>query len=212
MSAQFRPRDFARQDESADENFYIQPRMVAHIDDQAIAALTNVIRKWVPVNSRVLDLMSSYYSHLPKDVQYKEVVGLGMNGAEMQANKQLSRSLVHNLNENPTLPFEDASFDAVLNSVSVQYLTQPMEVFREVARVLRPGGISIVAFSDRMFPTKAVLKWRNEDNEGHIRLVNEYYKLAGGFERVEVERYEDQRSTWFARGHDPLFAVIGVRA
>ncbi|GAC1364748.1 MAG: class I SAM-dependent methyltransferase [Ktedonobacteraceae bacterium] len=213
MAQQFSTADFTRQDESDDGNFYTQPRMVVHIDEYAIAAVTDVIRRRVPTGARVLDLMSSYRSHLPSEVQYQEVVGLGMNGEEMRANEQLNDFVVHNLNKNPQLPFEDTSFDAVLNTVSIQYLVHPVEVMREVARVLRPGGVSIITFSNRMFPTKAVRIWYSGDDESHIQLVHRYYQLAGGYTRVIVERHEDKSTlSWFNRGHDPLFAVIGVRS
>lgn len=212
MAQQFSATDFARQDESDDGNFYTQPRMVVHIDDHAIAAVTDVIRRHVPTAARVLDLMSSYRSHLPPEAQYQEVVGLGMNGEELRANAQLNSYVVHNLNKDPQLPFEAASFDAVLNTVSIQYLTHPVEVMREVARVLKPGGISIITFSNRMFPTKAVRIWYNGNDESHIQLVQQYYKLAGGYSKIEVERHEDKTTlSWFNRGHDPLFAVIGTR-
>ncbi len=208
----FRPGDFSRQDESEDTNFYVMPRMVVHIDDTAIAVVTNIIRRRVPVGAHILDIMSSYRSHLPNDVQYAEIVGLGMNAAEMRANPQLTRFVIHDVNKNPQLPFDTVSFDVVLNTVSVQYLTQPIALFREVARILKPGGVSIVMFSDRMFPTKAVRIWREGTNEDHIALVQRYYELARGYSHIEVERHEDTRTSWFHRGHDPLFAVIGVRA
>ncbi len=212
MSRDLTPTDFSRQDESNDRVFYTIPRLVVHIDKTAIAHITEIIRRYVPARSRVLDLMSSYRSHLPTDVAYQEVVGLGMNAMEMRANPQLTRFVVHDLNADQTLPFADESFDAVLNSVSVQYLQHPVEVFREVVRVLRPGGVSLVFFSDRMFATKAVRIWREGSNDEHIELVQLYYTLAGGYSTVEVERYEDTRGSWFQRGHDPLFAVIARRA
>ena len=211
MIENFAPQDFTRQDESDDSNFYVASRMVVHIDDTAIAAVTDAIRRHVPAGVHVLDIMSSYRSHLPENVHYQEVVGLGMNEAELRANTQLTRFVVHNLNKNPQLPFEDASFDAVINTVSVQYLKRPVEVFREVARVLKPGGVSLVNFSDRMFPTKAVRIWYEGDNESHIALVQRYYELAGGFTKVEVERHVDSQASWFRRGHDPLFVIIGTR-
>ncbi len=212
MAQQFSAADFTRQDESDDGNFYTQPRMVVHIDDHAVASVTDVIRRRVPTDARVLDLMSSYRSHLPAEAHYSEVVGLGMNGEELRANSQLNNYVVHNLNRNPQLPFEDASFDAVLNTVSVQYLIHPVEVMREVARVLKPGGISIITFSNRMFPTKAVRIWASGNDESHIQLVQQYYQQAGGYSKVEVERREDKSTlSWFNRGHDPLFAVIGIR-
>ena len=212
MIPDFAPRDFTRNDESDDGNFYTAPRMVAHIDETAIHAVTSIIRRRVPAHAHLLDLMSSYRSHLPEDARYSEVMGLGMNAAEMQANPQLTRCLVHNLNKDPHLPFEDASFDAVINTVSIQYLQKPVEVYKEVARVLKPGGVSIITFSDRMFPTKAVRIWYEGDNESHIALVQRYYQLAGGYARIEVERYVDEHTTWYRRGYDPLFAVIGTRA
>ncbi len=212
MSSSFSTHDFTRQDESDDSNFYVAPRMVVHIDDTAIAAVTDTIRRYVPSNGCVLDIMSSYRSHLPAETSYQEVVGLGMNEAELKANAQLTRFVVHNLNKNPQLPFENAHFDAVINTVSVQYLKHPVEVFREVARVLKPEGVSLVSFSDRMFATKAVRIWYEGDNESHITLVQRYYALAGGFSKVEVERHVDEQASWRRRGHDPLFIVVGTRA
>ena len=212
MIQKFSPRDFTRQDESDDSNFYVTPRMVVHIDDAAIAAATDAIRRHVPAQAHVLDIMSSFRSHLPEDVQYQEVVGLGMNEAELRANQQLTRYVVHDLNKNPQLPFPDASFDAVINTVSVQYLQRPVEVFREVGRILKPGGVSLVNFSDRMFPTKAVRIWYEGDNESHIALVQRYYELAGGFAQIEVERHVDRQASWLHRGHDPLFVVMGTKA
>ena len=212
MISDFTPQDFTRQDESDDGNFYVAPRMVVHIDDVAIATVTDAIRRHVPADASVLDIMSSYRSHLPVEAYYTETVGLGMNEAELKANTQLTRFVVHNLNKHPQLPFEDGHFDAVINTVSVQYLTRPVEVFREVARVLKPGGVSLVSFSDRMFPTKAVRIWYEGDNDSHIALVQRYYELAGGFSTIEVERHVDAEASWFRRGHDPLFVVIGTRA
>ena len=208
----FSLHDFTRQDESDDSNFYVMPRMVVHIDDAAIAAVTDAVRRHVPAQTRILDIMSSFRSHLPENEQYSEVVGLGMNEAELRANLQLTRYVVHNLNTNPQLPFPDDYFGAVINTVSVQYLKRPVEVFREVARVLKPGGVSLVSFSDRMFPTKAVRIWHEGDNESHIALVQRYYELAGSFAHIEVERHVDKQASWFRRGHDPLFVVIGTKA
>jgi SAM-dependent methyltransferase len=208
----FTAKDFSRQDEADDANFYAMPRMVVHLDEKAIALVKDIARRHMPpMQVRVLDLMSSFRSHLPEERPYREVIGLGMNASEMQANPQLTRFVVHDLNKLPQLPFSSNYFDVVMNTVSVQYLTHPVEVFREVARVLRPGGVSIVTFSDRMFPTKAVRVWRESDDEDHIVLVQEYYRLAGGFRNVQTERYPGGSSSWFRSAQDPLYAVIGTR-
>lgn len=205
-------KDFSRQDEADDANFYAIPRMVVHLDDKAVSLVEALARRYIPpIQVSVLDLMSSFRSHLPTDHPYREVIGLGMNASEMQANPQLTRFLVHDLNKYPRLPFDTGSFDMVMNTVSVQYLTQPVAVFREVARVLRPAGVSVVTFSDRMFPTKAVRVWREGDDEDHIALVQEYYRLAGGFRNIQTERYAGGNSSWFRSAQDPLYAVIGTR-
>lgn len=205
-------KDFSRQDEADDAHFYAIPRMVTHLDEKAILRVQDIARRHMPArNIRILDLMSSFRSHLPEDRPYIEVIGLGMNATEMQANPQLTRFIVHDLNRLPQLPFGTEYFDVVLNTVSVQYLTQPLQVFREVARVLHPGGVSIVIFSDRMFPTKAVRVWRENDDEDHISLVQEYHRLSGGFSNIQTERYSGGGSSWFRSGQDPLYAVIGTR-
>lgn len=205
-------KDFSRQDEADDANFYAMPRMVVHLDEKAIALVKDIARRYMPpTRVCVLDLMSSFRSHLPEERLYREVIGLGMNAAEMQANPQLTRSVVHDLNKLPQVPFSPGYFDVVMNTVSVQYLTRPVDVFREVARVLRPGGVSIVTFTDRMFPTKAIRIWREGDDEDHIALVQEYYRLTGAFRNVQTERYPGGSSSWFRSAQDPLYAIIGVR-
>ena len=208
----FTAKDFSRQDEADDANFYAMPRMVVHLDEKAVLMVKEIVRRSMPpMQVRVLDLMSSFRSHLPEDRPYQEVIGLGMNAAEMQANPQLTSSVVQDLNKFPQLPFNNSYFDVVINTVSVQYLTQPVAVFREIARVLHPGGVSIVVFSDRMFPTKAVRVWREGSDEDHIALVQEYHRLANGFRPGKVERYSGGSSSWFRGTHDPLYAVICTR-
>lgn len=185
MTSPFEPKHFAREDAEDDARFYDFPRLVTHIDDAAIAALTEHYRQTIPPNADVLDLMSSWVSHLPGDLSLGRVAGLGMNAEELAANPRLTERLVHNLNRDPKLPFGAASFDAVLIAVSIQYLTQPVEVLAEIARVLKPGAPCIVSFSNRCFPTKAVLVWRAYDDRQHVGLVALYFKSAGGFSEPE---------------------------
>ena len=140
----------------------------------------------MPPGAHVLDLMSSWVSHLPAEIAYGRVVGLGMNGVELAANRRLTSFLVHDLNRCPELPFADGLFDAVLNAVSIQYLTRPVEVFASVRRVLRPGGVHVVAVSHRMFPTKAVAAWHALDPAERVPLIRVYFELAGGFEQLQL--------------------------
>lgn len=206
----FLPEHFAREDESEDERFYETPRLVVHIDEPAIEALRAFYRERLPAGGDILDLMSSWRSHLPHDVAYRRVVGLGMNEIELRENGQLSERIVRNLNVDPALPFEDASFDAVSITVSVQYMTRPLETLAEVARVLRPRGLVVVSYSNRMFPTKAVRIWRYSDDAGHARLVAAYLHYAGGFEDIAFEDRSPTKTT--GAYSDPLFIVTARRA
>jgi SAM-dependent methyltransferase len=196
---------FDRVDTDADAHFYRVPRFVQHIDDSTIAALTAFYREQLPAGARLLDLMSSWVSHLPEEGRYQSVTGLGMNEAELGRNRRLDAWRVHDLNRDPELPFDDASFDAVLNAVSVQYLTRPVLVFASIARVLKPGGSSIVAMSHRCFPTKAIRAFHGASGGQRLELAARYHELAGGFEEIEkLDRSPEQG--------DPLWIVRAARA
>jgi hypothetical protein len=196
------PHAFERQDDGDDLAFYALPRLVTHIDEAAVAALSACYRALIPQSGRVLDLMSSWVSHLPDDASYAEVVGHGMNAEELAANPRLTRWFVQDLNRDPVLPLEDGAADAALCCVGVQYLRRPLEVFREVRRVLVPGAPFVVSFSNRCFPTKAVAVWRGLDTRGHAALVGLYLERAG-FEGVTAELLCDGRLG------DPLVAMVG---
>src|SRR5919199_934566 len=152
---------FRRYDETPDEEFYKIPRLVTHIDELAIAAVTQLYREFFPAGGEILDLMSSWVSHLPEEIRYERVVGLGMNEVELKRNPRLNEYVVQDLNANPKLPFGEAEFDGVGICVSIDYLTNPVAVLREVGRVLRLGSPIIVTFSNRCFPTKAVAIWHH---------------------------------------------------
>jgi SAM-dependent methyltransferase len=197
---------FQRYDESDDRLFYTQPRLTVHLDNRAIAALQTFLLHTMPFHATVLDLMSSYRSHLPASLPVEHVVGLGLNAEEMRQNPQLDEFVLHDLNRNPKIPFADASFDAVLCTVSVQYLTQPVAVFAEVGRVLRPGGSLIVSFSNRCFPSKAVYIWLHTSDTQHLDLVQTYLTAAGGFRHITAHHLKARSPC-----SDLLLAVSGIR-
>jgi len=196
------PEFFLREDETDDEIFYEQPRLVTHIDDPACAALNDYFRKKLPENGELLDLMSSCVSHLPYDLSYKRVVGLGMNQVELNENPQLTNSIVQNLSNNPILPFADHSFDGCMITVSVQYLVKPLKLFSEIGRILRPEANCIVSFSNRCFPTKAISLWHQLSNEGHGKLVMYYFNNSSKFKEPEFNNISPNPGKT-----DPLFVV-----
>ncbi len=197
------PEFFVRDDERPDALFYEHPRLASHLDHEA----REVARSWyaalVPNGGRVLDLLAGIESHLPEHLAH--VVGIGLNAEELARNPRVDEAFLHDVNRDPRLPCEAAAFDAAVCTVSVQYLTRPIELFREVGRVLRPGAPFVVAFSTRMFPTKAVLAWRASDDPAHHRLVRSYFDEAGSFGQVEAKRYAPVAG-------DPLYALWARRA
>jgi SAM-dependent methyltransferase len=195
---------FGRYDETPDEEFYLLPRFVTHIDDRAIAAVTQLYRELFPPGGEILDLMSSWVSHLPPEVEYRRVVGLGMNEAELRRNERLDSYVLQNLNADPRLPFGDAEFDGCGICVSIDYLTRPVEVLRDLGRVLKVGAPLITSFSNRCFPTKAVNIWHQLDDRGHVQLVERYLREAGNWSDVRsLDRSPRRLFT------DPLYAVVG---
>ena len=189
---------FARSDESFDGVFYSAERLVAHIDATAIQAVGELYTD-LGISGAVLDLMSSWISHFA--VAPAALTVLGMNENELNANRDASRVVVKDLNVDATLPFSDESFDDVVCCVSIDYLTRPIDVMREVHRVLRPRGRFVCTFSNRCFPSKAIRGWLMVSEEQRIELVARYFALAGGFE-------EPQRGVRVPLGiGDPLYAV-----
>lgn len=202
-------------DPSDDGLFYAQPRFVTHVDEGFIAQLTKLYRDRIPPNSVILDLMSSWVSHLPGDVSYARVEGHGLNEEELARNKQLDNYFVQNLNKNQTLPFDDNTFDAVINTVSVQYLQYPEQVFAEIYRVLKPGGISIFSFSNRMFYQKAIALWRDGSEASRVELVKRYFESVPGFGNIETVINVSEAPAILKMmgmgGGDPFYAVIAEK-
>jgi SAM-dependent methyltransferase len=196
-----------RMDESDDELFYQYPRFVVHIDEHAIADIGGIYERLLPKKGELLDLMSSWRSHLPQTLEPKRLVGVGLNRAEMADNPALTDIVIHNVNRQPRLPFDDASFDGAVMTVSVQYLTHPIEAFAEVARVLRPGGPFIVTFSNRMFPTKAIALWQMASEQQRPEIVMSYFAEPGTFEKIELIDHSRRAGV----PSDPIWAVVGYK-
>ena len=224
-SSPFSPFDFQRQDESDDSLFYREPRLVVHIDDKAIATIGELFKEvfspWISHGSVptpespadqssemgkkvILDLMSSWRSHWPPGFPKPRMVGLGLNAVEMRENPDLDEHVVHDVNKDPRLPFDDTTFDAAVITVSIQYLVRPVEVFQDVNRILKPGGAFLVIFSNRMFFTKAVRIWTVSNDDYKMGLVTSYFQDAGN--------YEDIRGMCRNRGRDyhedPVYVVM----
>ena len=195
---------FARHDDGPDAVFYEPVRLVTHIDAAAIAAVGALYAE-LKIDGEVLDLMSSWISHFVEPPQHLTV--LGMNQRELDCNLTATKRVLHDLNERPTLPFADGTFDDVVCCVSVDYLTHPVDVFTDVGRVLRPGGRFVTTFSNRCFPAKAIRGWSTSDDATHMHIVSTYFELSGAFSPATVEVRVQP-----GLDHDPLYAVWATRS
>ncbi|GAB4529250.1 MAG: methyltransferase domain-containing protein [Pleurocapsa sp.] len=210
-----RPEQRAKLDGSKDTDFYTYPRFVTHVDNGFIDRLTQLYRERLQPNSCILDLMSSWVSHLPEDMKFDRVEGHGLNEEELRKNPQLDSYFVQDLNQNLQLPLNDATFDAVLNTVSVQYLQYPEAIFAEIYRILKPGGIAIVSFSNRMFYQKAIAAWRDGTENSRVELVKGYFQSVAGFSKPEVIVERSSVPNLFQMlgfaSADPFYAVIAQK-
>ncbi|XP_062225936.1 uncharacterized protein LOC133924433 [Phragmites australis] len=203
------PEGRAKLDPRPDRDFYAFPRLVTHVDDGFTATLTDLYRERLRPGWDVLDLMSSWVSHLPPEVQFQRVVGHGLNAQELARNPRLDYFFVKDLNADQQFELESSSFDAVLCTVSVQYLQSPEKVFAEIFRVLKPGGVCIVSFSNRMFYGKAIGAWREGTAYSRVQLVTQYFQCVEGFTQPEVVRKQPSRGGSSA---SPLDAVMRLFA
>lgn len=210
-----RPNQRTKLDDSDDKLFYSDPRFVTHVDDGFIQQLTDLYRDRLKPNTRIFDMMSSWVSHLPKEMEFAHVEGHGLNTEELARNPRLNHYFVQDLNANPKLPLKDQDFDAVLNTVSVQYLQYPEAVFAEIYRILKPGGVVIISFSNRMFYQKAIEAWRDGSEASRVELVKSYFASVPGFSSPEVIARQANVPNFLqwlgAGGGDPFYAAIAYK-
>ena len=210
-----KPEQRQKLDGGNDREFYSVPRLVTHVDQGFIDRLTSLYRDRLVPNTRIFDMMSSWVSHLPDEMTFARVEGHGLNSQELAKNPRFDTYFVQNLNQELQLPLADSSFDAVLNTVSVQYLQYPEAIFAEVDRILKPNGIAIFSFSNRMFYNKAIAAWRDGSEVDRVELVKGYFQSVAGFSPPEVVSHQSNVPDVFRLlgmgGGDPFYAVIAQK-
>lgn len=209
----FTPQDFFRADQNDDGIFYTLPKLVYHIDEPAVAALTQYYRNNIRPGSDILDICSSWVSHYP--LEFPKTMGkicaTGINPLELQFNDQLTGGYkAADLNKEVKLPYEDNSFDVVTCVVSIDYLIEPISVLQEVRRVLRPGGKVIFSQSNRCFPSKAIAMWLKMNDRQHLELINGYLQYAGGFR--DTQAWDITATLPENSYRDPMFIVEATKA
>jgi SAM-dependent methyltransferase len=207
---------FQRHDKHDDTIFYTRPRFIQHLDRSAIARITELYQRLLQPHTRILDLMSSWVSHIPQDLALEHVYGLGLNAEELAKNPRLQQRCVHDLNQNPRLPYADNFFDSVICTASVEYLIEPFAVFADLARVVKPGGLVIMTFSNRWFPPKAIKLWGELHEFERMRLVLEYFRHEARFENLHtyslrpLPRPPDDAYARRLPYADPVYALWGT--
>jgi SAM-dependent methyltransferase/FKBP-type peptidyl-prolyl cis-trans isomerase 2 len=211
----FSDNPFQREDERPDPEFYARPRMVQHLDDTAVEMVQTIYGRHLKEGMRVLDLMGSWQSHIPQNLHLDALVGVGLNEVELKRNPRLTGYEVKDLNADPQLPFSEDSFDAAVCTVSVEYLSDPMAIFREIHRVLSPGGVFVVTFSNRWFPPKAIRLWQELHEFERMGLVLEYFLQSAPYRDLHtysVRGLPRPRNDRYYPTHlrsDPVYAVWG---
>ncbi len=211
------PESFKRADESDDSIFYSEPRLINHIDRVCHENLLNLYRRIIPKGAKVLDLMSSYQSHIPAEL-YCQVTGLGMNEQEMRSNPTLHKAVVHDLNKNPNLPFNEEEFDVVVCDLSVEYLKNPIEVIKEISRVLKRDGIVSFSFSNRYFPEKVIKLWIDLHEFERMGFVIELLRKVGAFYNYKTYSFRrwrrpvDDKYFGCTLYSDPLYVVTARKS
>jgi len=211
------PEAFKRMDETPDSEFYKKPRLVDHIDTQAKEILRELHVQFVPEGSHILDLMSSVTTHLPENFKAC-ITGLGLNEDELKANPLLNEYVICDLNAEPVIPFPDNTFDALLCSLSIEYLTQPELIIEEIARVLKPGGKVVISFSNRWFPPKVIKLWTELHEFERLGWVLQMVRTSGKFKGLfcfssrNWLRPVDDKYYPALRTADPMFAVVATKA
>jgi SAM-dependent methyltransferase len=210
-----RPEERTKIDRTNDTDFYAFPRFVTHVDANFIDQLTNLYRDRLKPQTRILDLMSSWVSHLPEEMEFAHIEGHGMNDEELAKNPRLNHYFLQNLNQTPQIPLADQDFDAVLMAVSVQYLEYPEAIFSEIHRILKPDGIVIISFSNRMFYQKAIATWREGTDLSHLQLVKSYFQSVAGFSSAEFISKSNPLPGFLQllgmTSPDPFYAVIASK-
>lgn len=209
------PEQRTKLDNTEDSLFYSFPRFVTHVDNQFIAQLTNLYRERLKPDTKILDLMSSWVSHLPPEMSFSHVEGHGLNEEELAKNPRLNHYFVQNLNTNPGLPLADSDFDAVLCAVSIQYLQYPEAVMSEIYRILKPQGIVIISFSNRMFYQKAIAAWRDGSATSRVQLVKKYIQSVPGFSKSELIVNQSNVNNFLQLlglgASDPFYGIIATK-
>ncbi|MBU0991301.1 MAG: methyltransferase domain-containing protein [Proteobacteria bacterium] len=211
----FKEDTFKRLDESPDTRFYQMPRYVNHLDDTAIRTIRNQYEKILKPETKVLDLMSSWTSHLPEGRRFEKVTGLGLNEAELKRNERLTDYVVHDLNKNTDITLETNGYDAVICAASIEYLIHPFETFKEISRILKPDGIFAISFSNRWFSPKAIHIWKELHEFERVGFVLELFLQSGGFKNIQtysmrgLERPSNDKYYGDHYHSDPVFMVWG---
>ena len=202
--------DRGKSDNSDDEIFYQQPRFVHHLSDSFRTRLTNLYSEYLLKHYIILDLMSSWVSHLPPNIRYKKVIGHGMNQAELSSNERLDRFFVQNLNKKQNMPIEDSSVDVGLIVAGWQYLQYPEKVSLELSRVIKSDSLLIISFTNRAFWTKAPNIWTYSSEEKRIEYVTSVLTSNGWrIEKILNEKTQDKKLFGFYSSEsDPFFSVI----
>ena len=202
--------DREKMDIANDQIFYQQPRYVQHMSNSFRTRLTSLYSQYLLNHHVILDLMSSWVSHLPSNIKYKKVIGHGMNEAELSSNKRFDEFWIQNLNNTQNMPIEDSSIDVGLIVAGWQYLQYPEKVSLELSRIIKCDSLLMISFTNRAFWSKAPNIWTYSSEEKRIEYVSSVLSANGWtIEKIINEKTQDKKLFGlYSAESDPFFSVI----
>jgi SAM-dependent methyltransferase len=142
----------------------------------------------------ILEFGAAEESYLPNNVKFERHVGVGLNEKLMNENPSLTSRLVVDLNK--VVEDEDVDsnelrllgaepFDAIIMANTADFLTHPREVYKTAWRLLKPGGIMMVAFTSKnayadKFQRAQTMMWRNYNDDQHMWAYGSFFQFSAG--------------------------------
>ncbi len=176
---------FRRYNEDDDSRFYPFNEPDEYLYNDSLNTFQTLTDDLLPRQAAVLDLTAGAHSYLSPEIKPLSLAGIGLSKEQMSRNPQLSEIIVQDLNLNPKLNFAEKEFDAALCTCGIQYLIQPLEIFCEINRILKPGGLFFVSFTGDCFPEKAIAFWLETQSRQHLLLVRRYFEASGNWRNIK---------------------------
>jgi len=166
------------------------------LDEEAAEKLRGHFKFYLKPGMSILEFGAAENSYFPNDLELSRHVGVGLNKDLMDENESLTEKLVVDLNT--VVPSRDVDsddlrrlaadpFDAIVMTNTVDFLTNPREVYRTAWHLLKPGGLMMVPFTSKnakeyvaKFERAQVKAWREFSDDQHMWITGSFFQFSAG--------------------------------